>query len=176
MTLKGSLELDKFNAFMGEFLGKHSADLFRSKGVLAFENQDRKYVFQVRAAQTLLQECFVGERAAQTLPQKCVLSRQGSPSVSNLKQGACGSARTTLGKNLPRIFRDGGMRDCCDFEWLTGMPLRIVWSATFLCVPWLSSSVVPPVVSLLPILLQLRYKFVPGRCVLGGGSAARTCA
>lgn len=46
MTLQGSLELDKFNAFMGEFLKEKSADLFRSKGVLAFKNQDRKYVFQ----------------------------------------------------------------------------------------------------------------------------------
>ena len=53
MTLQGSLDVDKFNAFMGDFLRKHSADLFRSKGVLSFKNQDRKFVFQVPAVQSL---------------------------------------------------------------------------------------------------------------------------
>lgn len=62
MTLQGSLELDKFNAFMGEFLKEKSADLFRSKGVLAFKNQDRKYVFQVRNAWMPSRGCAVAIR------------------------------------------------------------------------------------------------------------------
>ncbi|CAM9477880.1 unnamed protein product [Ectocarpus sp. 8 AP-2014] len=35
-----------FNKFMAEFLRENSANLFRSKGVLAFKDQERKYVFQ----------------------------------------------------------------------------------------------------------------------------------
>eukprot|EP00904_Undaria_pinnatifida_P001632 jgi/Undpi1/1146/HiC_scaffold_10.g04608.m1 len=46
LTLQGSLDVDLFNAFMGKFLQANSANLFRSKGVLAFKNQERKFVFQ----------------------------------------------------------------------------------------------------------------------------------
>lgn len=48
LTLSGNLDVDMFNKFMGEFLRENSANLFRSKGVLAFKDQERKYVFQVR--------------------------------------------------------------------------------------------------------------------------------
>lgn len=47
LTLKGSFDVDLFNKFMGEFLEENSANLFRSKGVLSFKDQARKYVFQV---------------------------------------------------------------------------------------------------------------------------------
>lgn len=47
LTLQGSLDVDKFNDFIAEFLREHSADLFRSKGVLAFKGLDQKFVFQV---------------------------------------------------------------------------------------------------------------------------------
>lgn len=47
LTLQGSLDVDKFNDFIGEFLREHSANLFRSKGVLALKGQDQKFVFQV---------------------------------------------------------------------------------------------------------------------------------
>ncbi|CAB1103553.1 unnamed protein product [Ectocarpus sp. CCAP 1310/34] len=46
LTLSGNLDVDMFNKFMGEFLRENSANLFRSKGVLAFKDQERKYVFQ----------------------------------------------------------------------------------------------------------------------------------
>lgn len=48
LTLRGSLDVDKFNQFMAGFLGKNSENLFRSKGVLAFANMSQKWVFQVR--------------------------------------------------------------------------------------------------------------------------------
>lgn len=47
MTFEGSLDVDLFNKFMAEFLKDNSANLFRSKGVLSFEGQERKFVFQV---------------------------------------------------------------------------------------------------------------------------------
>lgn len=48
MTFEGSLDVDLFNRFMAEFLRFNSENLFRSKGVLSFEGQERKFVFQVR--------------------------------------------------------------------------------------------------------------------------------
>lgn len=48
MTFEGSLDVDLFNKFMAEFLNFNSENLFRSKGVLSFEGQERKFVFQVR--------------------------------------------------------------------------------------------------------------------------------
>lgn len=47
MTFEGSLDVDLFNKFMAEFLRFNSENLFRSKGVLSFEGQERKFVFQV---------------------------------------------------------------------------------------------------------------------------------
>lgn len=48
LTLAGSLDVDLFNRWIADFLRENSANLFRSKGVLSFENQERKWVFQVR--------------------------------------------------------------------------------------------------------------------------------
>lgn len=48
LTLAGSLDVDLFNTWIGEFLRENSANLFRSKGVLSFKGQERKWVFQVR--------------------------------------------------------------------------------------------------------------------------------
>lgn len=48
LTLAGSLDVDLFNTWIGEFLRDNSSNLFRSKGVLSFKGQERKWVFQVR--------------------------------------------------------------------------------------------------------------------------------
>ena len=45
--MAGSFDVDMFNAFMGEFMNENSANIFRSKGVLSFEGQEKKWVFQV---------------------------------------------------------------------------------------------------------------------------------
>lgn len=50
MTLQGSLDVDRFNKFMADFLQENSANLFRSKGVLSFVGLDAKFVFQVQLA------------------------------------------------------------------------------------------------------------------------------
>eukprot|EP00903_Cladosiphon_okamuranus_P008958 g8572.t1 len=46
LTLTGSLDVDLFNTWIGEFLRDNSSNLFRSKGVLSFKGQERKWVFQ----------------------------------------------------------------------------------------------------------------------------------
>jgi len=46
-TVKGLLDIPLFNQFMSELLATNAANLYRSKGVLAFEGQgDVKFVFQ----------------------------------------------------------------------------------------------------------------------------------
>lgn len=46
-TIEGLFDVPKFNAFMTELLQAKAADIFRSKGVLAFADQgDTKFVFQ----------------------------------------------------------------------------------------------------------------------------------
>ena len=46
-TIVGDLDVPKFNAFMTQLLAAKAADLYRTKGVLAFANQgDTKFVFQ----------------------------------------------------------------------------------------------------------------------------------
>jgi G3E family GTPase len=46
-TINGLLNVMTFNAFMSELLKTNAADLFRTKGILAFEDQgDTKFVFQ----------------------------------------------------------------------------------------------------------------------------------
>jgi G3E family GTPase len=46
-TIEGLLEVPLFNTFMSELLKEKAADLFRTKGVLAFSGQgDTKFVFQ----------------------------------------------------------------------------------------------------------------------------------
>jgi G3E family GTPase len=46
-TIKGLLNTEKFNTFMSDLLQAKAADLFRTKGVLAFDGQgDTKFVFQ----------------------------------------------------------------------------------------------------------------------------------
>lgn len=57
LTLTGSLDVDLFNTWIGEFLRDNSANLFRSKGVLSFKGQERKWVFQVRSS-TCASRCW----------------------------------------------------------------------------------------------------------------------
>jgi len=46
-TIKGLLDVPKFNSFMTDLLKAKAADIYRSKGVLAFADQgDAKFVFQ----------------------------------------------------------------------------------------------------------------------------------
>ena len=46
-TIKGLLDVAAFNAFMSRLLEEKSADLYRTKGLLAFEDQgDSKFLFQ----------------------------------------------------------------------------------------------------------------------------------
>jgi G3E family GTPase len=47
IVMKGSLNMEKFNAFMQTLLSEQAADLYRSKGVLSFkEGGEVKFVFQ----------------------------------------------------------------------------------------------------------------------------------
>eukprot|EP00656_Telonema_subtile_P026084 TRINITY_DN2806_c0_g1_i3.p1 TRINITY_DN2806_c0_g1~~TRINITY_DN2806_c0_g1_i3.p1 ORF type:complete len:456 (-),score=157.92 TRINITY_DN2806_c0_g1_i3:65-1432(-) len=47
LTMAGSLDPQKFNAFMGELLQENSKDLYRSKGVVSLQGEgDTKFVFQ----------------------------------------------------------------------------------------------------------------------------------
>jgi G3E family GTPase len=47
IVMKGNLHMEKFNSFMQKLLAEHSADLYRSKGVLSFkEGGNVKFVFQ----------------------------------------------------------------------------------------------------------------------------------
>jgi G3E family GTPase len=45
-TIKGLLDVTLFNVFMSNLLATKANDLYRTKGVLAFEDQDDKFVFQ----------------------------------------------------------------------------------------------------------------------------------
>ena len=46
-TIQGLLDVPKFNGFMSQLLQAKAADLYRTKGVLAFADQgDAKFVFQ----------------------------------------------------------------------------------------------------------------------------------
>ena len=46
-TIEGLLDVPKFNSFMSQLLQAKAADLYRTKGVLAFADQgDTKFVFQ----------------------------------------------------------------------------------------------------------------------------------
>ena len=46
-TIDGLLDVPKFNSFMTTLLQAKAADIFRSKGILAFADQgDTKFVFQ----------------------------------------------------------------------------------------------------------------------------------
>lgn len=46
LTLPGDLDGDKFRDWLAEFVGKHAADLFRSKGILAIRDVPERMVFQ----------------------------------------------------------------------------------------------------------------------------------
>ena len=43
--VKGSVDLDKFNMWIAPLLQANGADIFRTKGLLAVEGDDAKYVF-----------------------------------------------------------------------------------------------------------------------------------
>jgi len=46
-TVKGNLDVSKFNSFMSALLSERAKDLYRTKGILAFADQgDTKFVFQ----------------------------------------------------------------------------------------------------------------------------------
>jgi len=46
LTLPGDLDGDKFREWLGEFVEKHAADLFRSKGIIAIRDVPERMVFQ----------------------------------------------------------------------------------------------------------------------------------
>ena len=46
MEIEGTVDVDKLNAWLGELLSTKGVDIFRSKGILAIEDQPRQYVFQ----------------------------------------------------------------------------------------------------------------------------------
>jgi G3E family GTPase len=45
-TIAGLLEVPLFNQFMSKLLQEKAADLYRTKGVLAFAGQEDRFVFQ----------------------------------------------------------------------------------------------------------------------------------
>lgn len=46
IELKGDLNLDRLDTWLGSLLGKKGVDIFRSKGILAISGRPEKYVFQ----------------------------------------------------------------------------------------------------------------------------------
>ena len=46
LTVPGDLDGDKFRDWLGEFVEKHAADLFRSKGIIAIRDVPERMVFQ----------------------------------------------------------------------------------------------------------------------------------
>jgi G3E family GTPase len=46
LTIPGDLDGDKFRDWLGEFVEKHAADLFRSKGIIAIRDVPERMVFQ----------------------------------------------------------------------------------------------------------------------------------
>jgi G3E family GTPase len=46
LTIPGDLDGDKFREWLGEFVGKHAADLFRSKGIISIRDVPERMVFQ----------------------------------------------------------------------------------------------------------------------------------
>ncbi|WP_099021173.1 CobW family GTP-binding protein [Mycolicibacterium palauense] len=46
LQIDGDLDIDRLNAWLGDLLGYRGDDIFRSKGILALEGQERQYVFQ----------------------------------------------------------------------------------------------------------------------------------
>jgi G3E family GTPase len=46
ITEPGDLDMDKMNEWMGNLLREHGADIYRMKGVLAIQGNERRWVFQ----------------------------------------------------------------------------------------------------------------------------------
>jgi len=46
ITLEGSVDADKVNAWLGPLLAQQGQDIFRMKGILNFDGDDRRFVFQ----------------------------------------------------------------------------------------------------------------------------------
>ncbi|MEV7026629.1 GTP-binding protein [Kitasatospora sp. NPDC093558] len=46
IDLKGELDEERLNSWLGQLLRTQGADIFRSKGILAIEGEDRQYIFQ----------------------------------------------------------------------------------------------------------------------------------
>jgi G3E family GTPase len=46
IEVEGDLDLDRLNAWLGELLRERGVDIFRSKGILAVDGWDERYVFQ----------------------------------------------------------------------------------------------------------------------------------
>jgi len=45
IVIEGEFFPDKWGRFLNKLLGTRGADIFRSKGIIAFVNDDSKYVF-----------------------------------------------------------------------------------------------------------------------------------
>ncbi|MGW2373483.1 CobW family GTP-binding protein [Kitasatospora sp. NPDC001683] len=46
IDLEGELDEERLNSWLGQLLRTRGADIFRSKGILAIEGEDRQYIFQ----------------------------------------------------------------------------------------------------------------------------------
>lgn len=46
LTMEGFVNIEKFQAWIGQVLQVQGADIFRSKGIIALPNEKKKYVFQ----------------------------------------------------------------------------------------------------------------------------------
>ena len=91
-TIDGLLDVTKFNEFMSGFLKEKAADLFRSKGVLAFKDQgDQKFVFQGVHDQI-----------------------QFGPSERDWQEGEDRKSKLVfIGKNLDYEFLKRSVQSCC---------------------------------------------------------------
>jgi len=45
IVIEGEFLLDKWSKYINKLLGTRGGDIFRSKGIIAFVNDDSKYVF-----------------------------------------------------------------------------------------------------------------------------------
>jgi G3E family GTPase len=89
IKIEGDINVDKLNTWLGELLGSRGVDIFRSKGILALENETRQYVFQG------VHMLFDGTEG-----------RQWSPDESRVNR------MVFIGRNLDRAELEAGFRAC----------------------------------------------------------------
>ena len=87
--IDGDIDVDKLNDWLGELLGYRGVDIFRSKGILALENQSRQYVFQG------VHMLFDGTEGREWRPDEPRTNRM-----------------VFIGRNLDRAELEAGFRGC----------------------------------------------------------------